>query len=235
MSNIQDLIAELDSLQDSNKASFLQNYFKTGKGEYGEGDTFIGITVPIQRIAAKKYSDLPLTDIERLVKHKIHEYRLTGLMILVFQYIKANVETKKRIFNFYIRNKKFVNNWDLVDSSAPYIVGAYLFDKEKGPLYKLTRSPSVWERRIAIIATQYFIRQNNFSETIKIAGMLLEDTHDLIHKAAGWMLREVGNKSLETEIEFLNKHYKKMPRTMLRYAIEKFPEEKRVHYLKGKV
>ena len=213
----------------------LQRFFKTGKGEYGEGDIFYGIKVPEQRIIAKQFKDLALDDLKNLILSKVHEERLIAAFILVDQFKSGDEKKKKIIFNFYLKNRKGINNWDLVDLSAPKIVGAYLIDKEKDLLYKFARSKDLWEKRMSIISTQAFIREHYFEDTLNISEILLSDKHDLIHKAVGWMLREVGNRDMETEEEFLRKHYKKMPRTMLRYAIEKFTEQKRNAYLKGKI
>jgi len=213
----------------------LQRFFKTGKGEYGEGDIFYGIKVPEQRIIAKQFKDLALDDLKNLILSKVHEERLIAAFILVDQFKSGDEKKKKIIFNFYLKNRKGINNWDLVDLSAPKIVGAYLIDKEKDLLYKFARSKDLWEKRMSIISTQAFIREHYFEDTLNISEILLSDKHDLIHKAVGWILREVGNRDMETEEEFLRKHYKKMPRTMLRYAIEKFTEQKRNAYLKGKI
>ena len=219
---------ELNSLSDKEKAKILSGFFKTGKGEYGEGDKFLGITVPEQRKIAKKY-DLTLKEIQKPLSSKIHEYRLTALFVLIKKY--KNSENKKQIYNFYLKNTKNINNWDLVDLSAPNILGDYLIDKDRKILHKLAESKNLWERRIAILATYTFIRKNDFDDTLKIAEMLLNDKHDLIHKAVGWMLREVGKRNIEKEEQFLKKHHKKMPRTMLRYAIEKLDKKKRKYYL----
>ena len=213
------------------KAAFFPTFFKTGKGQYGEGDQFIGVTVPDQRKIAKQYVALPLQEIQTLLTSKIHEHRLTALLILVLQFQKANGVAQKMITDFYLINTKYVNNWDLVDSSADKILGEYLHDKDTRILSELARSNNIWERRIAIIATFSFIKQGKFEDTIKIAQLLLQDKHDLIHKAVGWMLREVGKKDQAILEKFLSKHAKTMPRTMLRYAIERFSEEKRKQYL----
>lgn len=213
----------------------LQRFFKTGKGEYGEGDIFYGIKVPEQRMIAKQFKDLALNDLKTLILSKVHEERLIAAFILVDQFKSGDEKKKKIIFNFYLKNRKGINNWDLVDLSAPKIVGAYLIDKEKDLLYNFAHSKDLWEKRISIISTQAFIREHFFEDTLKISEILLNDKHDLIHKAVGWMLREVGNRDMETEEEFLRRHYKEMPRTMLRYAIEKFPEQKRIAYLRGKI
>ncbi|MCC7570405.1 DNA alkylation repair protein [Candidatus Micrarchaeota archaeon] len=228
---LSNLKKDLYYLKNSEKSKIYSKYFKTGKGEYGEGDIFIGVTVPNQRIIAKKYKDFSLSDVSKLLKSKIHEHRLTALFILVYKFKKSDEKTKKKIYNLYLKHTKYVNNWDLVDSSAHYIVGAYLFDKDRTVLYGLAKSKNLWEKRISIISTYYFISKNDFKDTLKISEFLLHDTHDLIHKAVGWMLREIGKRNMETEEKFLLKHYKTMPRTMLRYAIEKFPEKKRKYYM----
>ena len=206
-------------------------YFKTGKGHYGYGDIFLGVTVPEQRKLAKRYRDLPLGEISTLIKSPLHECRLTALFILVGQFECAAAEGKARVARFYLQRRKCVNNWDLVDSSAPRILGRHLSDKNRTILYKLARSKNLWERRIAIIATLAFIKENEYTDTLAIAKLLLNDRHDLIHKAVGWMLREVGKKKLSAEEAFLKKYAAVMPRTMLRYAIEKFPEKKRRAFL----
>jgi len=217
------------------QAIILQRFFKTGKGEYGEGDIFYGIKVPEQRMVAKQFKDLAFDDLKELIKSKVHEERLIAAFILVDQYKRGDEKKKKIVFDFYLKNRKGINNWDLVDLSAPKIIGAYLIDKEKDLLYKFAHSKDLWEKRISIISTQAFIREHFFEDTLNISEILLNDKHDLIHKAVGWMLREVGNRDMETEEQFLRKHYKSTPRTMLRYAIEKFPEQKRIAYLRGKI
>jgi 3-methyladenine DNA glycosylase AlkD len=226
---------EISKQKNPTQAIILQRFFKTGKGEYGEGDIFYGIKVPVQRIIAKQFKDLALDEIKKLIVSKVHEERLIAAFILVDQYKKGNEKKRKSIYEFYIKNRKGINNWDLVDLSAPKIVGVHLIDKEKELLYKFAHSRDLWEKRISIISTQTFIREHLFDDTLKISEILLHDKHDLIHKAVGWMLREVGNRDMETEEEFLRKKYKTMPRTMLRYAIEKFPEKKRQDYLKAKI
>ncbi len=233
MPDIKELKKETLSKANPEKARILKTFFKTGKGEYGEGDSFLGITVPESRKIAIKYSHLSLSDINELLESKIHEERLVALLILVNNY-KSSQE-KENIFNFYLKNTKYINNWDLVDLSADKIVGDHLINKDKSILYNLAKSNNIWERRISIISTFHFIKNNQFDDTLKISKILLNDTHDLIHKAVGWMLREIGKRVQEVEEHFLKQHYKLMPRTMLRYAIEKFPEEKRNAYLKGAV
>jgi len=227
----KDLQAESDPL----KKKGLSRFFKTGKGEYGEGDIFLGVTVPKMRRVAKKYKELSIDKIQSLLRSPIHEERLTALLILVENFRKADETEKTEIFNLYLKNTKYINNWDLVDLSASRIVGEFLKDKPVDILYTLAKSKSLWERRIAIISTFQFIWEGRFAETLKISKILLTDRHDLIHKAVGWMLREVGKRSFKTEEGFLKKHYKKMPRTMLRYSIEKFPEKLRLRYLTGVV
>ncbi|MCP4667780.1 MAG: DNA alkylation repair protein [Deltaproteobacteria bacterium] len=230
---VKDIQKRLRTLGDHEKAIILQKFFKTGPGEYGEGDVFLGITVPQLRKLAKAYQGISVKEAEQLLQSSIHDERLLSLFILVLQYAKGDHAGKKRIYALYVKNIRFVNNWDLVDGSAPHIVGAYLMDKSKKPLYGLAKSKSLWARRIAIMSTFHFIKENTFTETLKISERLLADQEDLIHKAVGWMLREVGKRHLPTEETFLKAHYKNMPRTMLRYAIEKFPESKRQRYLKG--
>lgn len=222
---------DLKKLANPKQAALLQRFFKTGKGEYGEGDIFLGIKVPEQRKIANKY-DLDLKEIQGLLNSKIHEHRLTSLFILIKKYNKSNENERKKIFEFYLRNTKNINNWDLIDLSAPKIVGNYLLDKDRSVLYKLAKSNSLWEKRISILATAAFIVNDEYKDTLRIAEILLNDKHDLIHKGVGWMLREVGKRDQKIEEEFLKKYYKKMPRTMLRYAIEKFEENKRQFYLK---
>lgn len=231
MSNIAQLQQELKDLANPAQAKILQRFFKTGKGQYGEGDIFLGIKVPVQRKVAKKYTELKLAEVEKLLASKIHEHRLISLFILITKYKNGTEQEKQKIFNLYLKNTKNINNWDLVDLSAPNIVGAYLKDKERKILYKLAKSKNLWEKRIAILATLAFIRKNDFTDTLKISKILLQDNHDLIHKAVGWLLREVGKRSQPTEEKFLKKYYRKMPRTMLRYAIERFSEKKRKFYL----
>lgn len=223
---------DLQRLANPKKAKILQRFFKTGKGEYGEGDVFLGIVVPDCRSIVCNYKDAPMSVIAKLIVSKIHEHRLVGILILVEKFKKSDKKNRKKIFGFYLKNAKRINNWDLVDLSAPTI-GQYLLDKDKRVLIRLAKSKNLWERRIAIMFTFAFIRENKFNETLRIAELLLSDEHDLIHKAVGWMLREVGKRDLAIEERFLKKHYKKMPRTMLRYAIEKFEESKRKKYLNG--
>jgi 3-methyladenine DNA glycosylase AlkD len=224
--------SDMKQLANPEKAMILARFFKTGKGEYGEGDIFLGITVPEQRKIAGKYSLLPLEELQKLLSGKIHEYRLTALLILVIKYSKADMPGRENIFNFYLNNIRHINNWDLVDLSADKIPGDYLLERDKSILFRMAKSQYVWERRIAIMATFHFIKNNQFRDTLALAEILLNDRHDLIHKAVGWMLREIGKRNLETEERFLLKYYTEMPRTMLRYSIETFDEKKRKFYLK---
>lgn len=226
------VIKELNSLADKKQAKILQGFFKTGIGEYGEGDVFLGIKVPVQRKVAKKFKDLSLTEIEKLLKSEIHDHRMVALFILVEQFNK-NLNDRERIIKLYLKNAaKYVNNWDLVDLSAPKILGEYLLNRPRDILYKFAKSKNLWEKRIAIVSTWTFIRHSDFKDTMKISEILLHDEHDLIHKAVGWMLREVGKKDQSILEKFLTKYSKKMPRTMLRYSIEKFDEKKRKFYMK---
>ena len=231
--NIKKVKRDLRKLADFEKANILQRFFKTQKGEYGEGDIFLGIIIPNTRKVAKKYKDLKLSEVKKILYSKIHEERLCALLILVDKFENGNDVEKVKVFEFYIKNAKQANNWDLVDLSAPRIVGRFLIDKPKDLLYKFAVSKNLWEKRISIISTYTFIKEEKYEDTFKIAEILMGDKHDLIHKAVGWMLREVGKKSLKDEEKFLKKYYRKMPRTMLRYAIERFREEKRIVYLKG--
>ena len=229
----QSIRKRLKALGSKEIAVTSQRFFKTGPGEYGEGDKFIGVRVPVLRKLIKDYLDLPTKEIKLLLQSPIHEERLFALLLLVRIASKADEAKQKSIYKLYLKSTEFINNWDLVDSSAEHIVGAYLKDKNRAPLYRLSKSADLWERRISIMATFHFIKHNDFSETFKLAKILLNDRHDLIHKAVGWMLREIGKRDLAAEEEFLKKHHKNMPRTMLRYAIEKFPEPKRQCYLTG--
>lgn len=225
----------LKKQSDPVQAKILSRFFKTGKAEYGEGDEFLGIKVPVSRTIAKQFKDFSLAEIQELLNSEIHEERLIALFILTEQFRKGDEEKKRRVYTFYLKNTKRVNNWDLVDLSAERIMGAYLLDKDKQILLKLARSKNLWERRISIMSTFCFIKNRNYYTTLEISDILMDDKHDLIHKAVGWMLREIGNRDLNVEEDYLKKHYNKMPRTMLRYAIEKFPENKRQAYLKGMV
>ena len=231
----ESITKRLSKLGSKEQAAISQRFFKTGPGEYGEGDIFIGIKVPVLRKLAKEYMNLSLKDVQIILRSKYHEERLLSLLILVDQFSKGDQKKKKSIYELYLKSTRFINNWDLVDLSAHLIAGPYLMDKSRAPLYELARSDLLWERRIAVMSTFHYIKHDEFSDTLKIAGMLLSDKEDLIHKAVGWMLREIGKRRLQSEEIFLKKHYQKMPRTMLRYAIEKFPEPKRKSYLIGQI
>ena len=226
---------QIRELADPKIAEISQRFFKTGPGEYGEGDRFIGIRVPMLRKLVKAHKDISIETSQKLLTSAVHEERLLALFFLIGLYQNGEEKTRKRIYRLYLKNMSYINNWDLVDSSAEHIVGDFLLDGSKTVLYKLAKSKDLWERRIAIMSTFCFIKRNRYDDTLKISEMLLEDKADLIHKAVGWMLREIGKRNLETEENFLQLHYQKMPRTMLRYAIEKFPTSKRQQYLKGKI
>ncbi len=213
------------------EAAGCQRFFKTGPGQYGEGNIFLGISVPELRLVSKQFKHLSASDLSRLLKSTFHEERMIALFILIDQYQTANPTRRKKTFDFYVRNIRYVNNWDLVDCSASHIVGHFLHAQDKSLLDKLARSQNLWARRIAIVSTFYFIRKGEFQNTFKIAKILINDKHDLIYKATGWMLREVGKRDQAAEEKFLNEHYLKMPRTMLRYAIERFSDSKRKFYL----
>jgi 3-methyladenine DNA glycosylase AlkD len=228
---LNNLLKDLNKASNKPKAQILARFFKTGPGEYGEGDVFLGITVPKQRAIAKRYGGLPLLDVQKLLQSKIHEHRLVALMILVDKYEnpllgqgEGGVLTPGEVVSFYLKNLKHINNWDLVDLSAPNIVGDYLLDRPKTKLYNLVKSKNIWERRVSVLATYPSIRQNNFTDILKLSRILLSDQEDLIHKACGWMLREAGKRDEKVLRKFLDQFVKKMPRTMLRYAIERFDE-----------
>jgi 3-methyladenine DNA glycosylase AlkD len=227
MTTAEKITKQLKALGNKTAAEHAQRFFKTGPGQYGEGDVFLGIKVPVLRKLAKEHRDITLDDAIELLQSPLHEVRLLALFIMVLQ----SKRNSTAVYRAYHANTRCINNWDLVDCSAEHIVGAHLFERDRKPLYKLAKSKSLWERRIAIIATFYFIRRNQFDDTLAIADILLNDKEDLLHKAVGWMLREVGKRDLKTEEDFLLPRYQKMPRTMLRYAIERFPEPKRLAYL----
>jgi len=228
------VLKTLLDLADSDIAAGSQRFFKTGKGEYGEGDRFLGIRVPTIRKCVKDVGPLSLDDTAVLMASVYHEVRMFALLMLVAKYgAAAEGAEKAAVYQFYLANTQFINNWDLVDCSAPHIVGAHLFLQDRQPIFRLIGSKGLWERRIGIISTLYFIKRDDFSDTLRAAELLLDDRQDLIHKAAGWMLREVGKRDQGSLEGFLNAHYRKMPRTMLRYAIERLPEDERRAYLKG--
>jgi len=226
---------ELRALASPETAVNLQRFFKTGPGQYGAGDVFLGIKVPSLRALAKRFPDADLGTISNLLASPYHEERLFALLLLMQFYQAADAAAQQAAYDLYLGHTQHINNWDLVDVSAPRIVGRHLQDRPRQVLHKLARSSSLWERRIAILATAWFIRLDDYADTLRIAEILLQDEHDLMHKAVGWMLREVGKRDLAAEEDFLHKHYRGMPRTMLRYAIERFPEPKRKNYLHGKV
>jgi 3-methyladenine DNA glycosylase AlkD len=229
--NIKEIETCLKNMGNPETAKQLQRFFKTGPGEYGHGDIFIGVRVPQLRKLIKKYKTINYNPVQKLLISRIHEHRMMALLILVREYSKGNQSEKEEIYKLYIKNIRYVNNWDIVDCSAQHIVGAFLKDKDKKQLYDFANSKNLWKRRISIIATFHYIKLNEFSETFRIAKVLLTDKEDLIHKATGWMLREIGKRDLQVLENFLKKYYRNMPRTMLRYAIEKFPEPQRQKYL----
>jgi 3-methyladenine DNA glycosylase AlkD len=231
----EEIKQHLLGLADEEIADHSQRFFKTAAGEYGFGDRFLGIRVPVIRQAVKRFEDTPLDVASRLLKSEYHEIRLFALLLLVAQFSKSHENKRKKIYDTYLANTRHINNWDLVDSSADKIVGSYLENRDRSVLHQLSLSDSLWERRIAIIATFHFIREGQFDDTLYITEQLLDDKEDLIHKAVGWMLREVGMRNKPVETTFLNKHYRSMPRTMLRYAIEKFSDEERQDYLRGQL
>jgi 3-methyladenine DNA glycosylase AlkD len=232
---IEEVRKELKKYASKENAAVLQRFFKTGPGEYGDGDVFIGVKVPPIRKTAEKFLTLSIPQLKKVIKSPIHEERLLALIIITKKFGKADDEGKKDIVEFYLQNRKYINNWDLVDLSAPYILGPWYYDKDRSILYDLVNIGDMWEKRIAVLASFYFIKQNDYNTSLDLITLLLNDGRDLINKACGWMLREIGKRDLKTEEIFLKKHYKTMPRTMLRYAIEKFPEEKRQAYLKARI
>lgn len=233
--NSQQVLLLLKRQANPDIATHSQRFFKTAEGQYGHGDIFWGLRVPTLRQAVKQFKQLPLLEVLKLLQSPIHEIRLFAVYLLVTQYKQGSAQLKQQIFDVYLTHTNYVNNWDLVDSSAHLILGPHLQNRSRGVLHQLAESHSWWERRIAIMATFHFIKTNDFADTLKIATILLYDKQDLIHKAVGWMLREVGNRDKEVELGFLTRHYQQMPRTMLRYAIEKFPEPQRQAFLHNKV
>ncbi len=237
MNTLQNLKKDLRKFERPTKAKILTRFFKTGKGEYAEGDSFLGLKTDETKFVSKKYKDLNYKDLKTLLLSKIHEERMTAIMIMVERFKKGDFKTKEEVYDFYCKNLLGINNWDLVDVSCPHIIGGYLFisKKSRKTLYDLARSDNLWLKRISIMSSFYFIRENDFEDSLKISKILLRDKHDLIHKAVGWMLREIGKRDMDVEEKFLRAHYKKMPRTTLRYAIEKFPESLRIKYLHSKI
>jgi 3-methyladenine DNA glycosylase AlkD len=227
------MLRALQRAADPSRVEILQRFFRTGPGDYAEGDVFIGVTVPKVRLLVKRFRDAPLEEVDSLLHSPVHEARLLALLLMVQAFRRGDDRLRLRIYRLYLSRTRFINNWDLVDSSAPQIVGAWLADRNRTPLLSLARSRSLWKRRIAILSTQHFIRQGDLDTTFAIADILLDDRHDLIHKAVGWMLREAGKRDVEAERRFLASRHQRMPRTMLRYAIEKFPERERQAYLRA--
>ncbi len=223
---------ELEALSTPEKKEFLPYFFKTGKGQYGEGDKFLGVVVPDSRKIAKKYKDIPFQEVKNLLNSEYHECRLCALLILVERFKKADEQNRKAIYEFYLSHTHRINNWDLVDLSSQYIVGEYLLDKDRSVLYKLADSELLWDQRIAVLATFPFIRNHDFEDLLALSEKLLHHKHDLMHKAVGWLLREAGKKDKTVLIGFLDRYYKEMPRTMLRYSIEKLTSEERAYYMK---
>jgi 3-methyladenine DNA glycosylase AlkD len=243
MSNASDMTAiklteirrETRELADPQVAEFLQRFFQTGRGQYGEGDRFLGIRVPKLRRVARRYRSLPREEVVELLRSPWHEERLLALRLLVEQYRRGSDVDRQAIYTIYLSHARYINNWDLVDASAEHILGAHLDPEHFTVLEEMARSESVWERRMAIMSSFHWIKQGVFLPTLHLATVLLDDSHDLIHKAVGWMLREVGKRDMEREEEFLRESYRMMPRTMLRYAIEHFPGRRRQQYLRGEV
>lgn len=235
MSCCEKVKKELEKYIKSDKVAILSGFFKTAKAGYAENDRFIGVVVPDQRRVAKTfYRDISIADTVELLKSPVHEHRLTALIILIEKFSKTPDEgVKKAVYDAYIKNIEFVNNWDLVDLSAPHISGPYLYDKPRKQIFTFARSGNLWKQRVAMITTFYFIRKLDFDDAFKIADILIDHPHDLIHKAVGWMIREIGNRDRQAELEYLAPRYRKMPRTMLRYAIEKFEEPLRKSFLAG--
>ncbi|HEY0653689.1 MAG TPA: DNA alkylation repair protein [Chryseosolibacter sp.] len=229
-------IAKLKTYQSDKELEKIQRYFRSGKGEYGEGDKFIGVQMGKVFALAREFMNMELDEVEKLLKNKVHEVRAGAVSIMDFQarHKKTSDERRKELYALYLRRHDCINNWDLVDRSACFVVGAYLFDKSRAPLYKLAKSKNLWERRTAIVATSYFIRKGQGADTFAIAEILLHDTEDLIHKAAGGWIREAGKKHRKELLEFLDHYAALMPRTMLRYALEKFPKDQREYYMKLK-
>lgn len=226
------ILSELLSMANPEKAASLQRFFKTGVGQYAEGDVFLGLVAPLTRSIAKANKHTPLPELQKLMKSEYHEARLCALLIAVEQFKKASEAERKRIYDFYLDNARRINNWDLVDVTCPHIVGAYLLDKDRSPLYELAKSDCLWEQRIAMVSTVTFIRNREYADTLALAKGFMSHRHDLIHKAVGWMLREVGKKDRETLTAFLEEYATRLPRTSLRYAIEHYPEAQRQYFLK---
>lgn len=231
METVEVLRKELRSYINPQKAAHYPKFFKAVKGEYGEGDKFLGVVVPDLRKLSRRYKDLSWQGINQLMRSEWHEERMLALLILILQFQKGDEIIKQKIYDFYLSHTEFINNWDLVDVSAKDIVGAYLYDRDRSILYKLVKSSDLWERRISVIASFYFIKKGDFKDIVALSEMLLEDKHDLIHKATGWMLREAGKVNQSVLLDFLDRHHKQMPRTMLRYAIERLTTEQKAYYM----
>jgi 3-methyladenine DNA glycosylase AlkD len=229
-SSYRSMMRALRANAEPGRVPVLQGFFRTGPGEYGEGDRFIGVRVPVLRTLCRELRDAELDHVDRLLQSPIHEARLLALLLLVQSFRREDDRGRRRIYELYLSRTAFINSWDLVDASAPQIVGGWLADRNRAPLRRLARSDSLWERRIAILATLHFIRRGELDDTFEIADLLLTDPHDLIHKAVGWMLREAGNRDRVAQRRFLASRHRRMPRTMLRYAIEKFPDNERRRY-----
>lgn len=232
---LKEIRASVSALADADRAKHAQRFFKTGPGEYGEGDKFLGLRMPQIRALVKQLGVVPVSTIKSLLKSRWHEERMLALLLMVHRYKKSDEPEREELYHLYLDSTDYINNWDLVDLSARDITGAWLYTRSRKPLYALARSDSLWERRISMLSTFYFIARNDFDDALKLARLLLKDEHDLMHKAVGWMLREIGKRDRKREEEFLLKHYREMPRTMLRYAIEHFPERRRKTYLNGTI
>ena len=228
------MMRALHAAADPSRVAVLQRFFRTGPGEYAAGDVFIGVTVPSIRLLVRQFREASLPDIDALLHSPVHEARLLALLLMVRAYRGGDDRTRRQIYRLYLARTCFINNWDLVDSSAPQIVGAWLEDRSRAPLHTLARSRGLWKRRIAIVSTHHFIRQGDLETTFAIADLLLSDSHDLIHKAVGWMLREAGKRDVQALRQFLASRHRRMPRTMVRYAIEKFTERERQLYLRSR-
>lgn len=233
--NPQEIVSVLEALGDPVIAAHSQRFFKTGPGEYGEGDRFLGIRIPVIRAQVRRYRDLSMDEVQRLLVSPYHEVRMFSLLLLVMKFNKGDEPERRTIYEAYLDHTAYINNWDLVDCSVHPILGGYLEARDRKPLYVLANSESIWERRMAIMACLHFIRQHDYADALDLSERLLNDAEDLIHKAVGWMLREIGKRDLPIEQRFLKSRYLQMPRTMLRYAIERFPKVERGRYLRGEV
>lgn len=233
--NAQVITNKLTALRNPAKAKTLSSFFQTKKGEYAEGDVFLGVTVPQSRKVVNSYTHLPLPEVEKLLQSKYHECRFAALVILVNKFERGNETTKEGVYNFYLNHTHRINNWDLVDVSCYKIVGPWLLDKDRKVLYNLAKSSWLWDQRIAIVSTMAFIRNKEFEDTLRLSEQYLTHSHHLIHKASGWMLREVGKRDKPTLTTFLNKYAAQMPRVMLRYSIEKLSKEERKTYLRAQI